>query len=111
MRAFVGLQAGCLRVNIWGMSVKVEIVKILERHKVEAKGRPLLLVHALVKVRSDGDDYVRLFVPVNIALQEGREYSVLFNGVALRVKEEDSFDAGSPFGSGFPKFPKPSDLP
>ncbi len=93
------------------MSVKVEVVKLLERHKVEAKGKPIWLVHALVKVRSEGEDYVRLFVPVNIALQEGREYSVLFNGVALRVKEEDGFDAGSPFGSGFPKFPKPSDLP
>ncbi len=90
------------------MGVKVEVVKLLERHKVEAKGKPIWLVHALVKVRSEGEDYVRLFVPVNLALQEGREYSVLFNGIALRVKEEDVPSFGFPFDA---KISKPSDLP
>jgi hypothetical protein len=89
------------------MSVSVEIVKLLERHKLESKGKPILLVHALVKVRSDGEDYVRLFVPLGVALQEGREYSVLFNGVALRVKDEEVQGYGFPFDA---KFPKPSGL-
>jgi hypothetical protein len=85
------------------MAVKVEVVKVLERHKVESKGKPIWLVHALVRVRSEGEDYVRLFVPLSVALQEGGTYSVLFNGVALRVKEEDLLDF--PFES---KSPKPS---
>jgi hypothetical protein len=90
------------------MAVKVEIVKVLERHQVESKGKPLLLVHALVKVRSESEDYVRLFVPVSVVLEEGREYSVLFNGIALRVKEEAVKGFGVPFDA---KFPKPSGLP
>ncbi len=90
------------------MSVKVEVVKLLERHKVEAKGKPIWLVHALVKVRSEGEDYVRLFVPMSVALQEGREYPVLFNGIALRIKEEEISGFGFPFDA---KVPKPSDLP
>jgi len=90
------------------MSVKVEIVKLLEKHKVEGKGKPILLVHALVRVRSEGEDYVRLFVPLNVALQEGKEYSVLFNGMALRVKDEDVSGFGFPFDA---KFPKSSELP
>jgi hypothetical protein len=90
------------------MAVKVEVVKLLERHKVESKGKPLWLVHALVKVRSEGEDYVRLFVPLSVALEEGREYSVLFNGIALRVKEEDNMVFGFPFDA---KISKPSGLP
>jgi hypothetical protein len=90
------------------MSVKIEVVKILERHKVEAKGKPILLVHALVKVRSESEDYVRLFVPVGVVLEEGKEYSVLFNGIALRVKEEESSGVGFPFDA---KISKPSGLP
>ncbi len=90
------------------MSVKVEVVKLLERHKVEAKGKPVWLVHALVKVRSEGEDYVRLFVPMSVVLEEGKEYSVLFNGVALRVKEEDVSAFGFPFDA---KLSKPSGLP
>ncbi len=90
------------------MSVKVEVVKLLERHKVEAKGKPIWLVHALVKVRSEGEDYVRLFVPMSVALQEGREYPVLFNGIALRVKEEDVSGVGFPLDA---KLSKPSGLP
>ncbi len=90
------------------MSVKVEVVKLLEKHKVEGKGKPILLVHALVKVRSEGEDYVRLFVPLNVALQEGKEYSVLFNGIALRVKDEEYPSAGFPFDA---KVSKPSGLP
>jgi hypothetical protein len=89
------------------MAVKVEVVKVLERHKVESKGKPLFLVHALVKVRSEGEDYVRLFVPVSVALEEGKEYSVLFNGVALRIKEEDAPSFGFPFDA---KISKPSGL-
>jgi len=91
------------------MAVKVEVIKVLEKHRVESKGKPVWLVHALVKVRSESEDYVRLFVPVSVALEEGREYSVLFNGVALRVKEEEGV-----VGFGFPfdaKLPKPSGLP
>ncbi len=90
------------------MSVKVEVVKLLERHKVEAKGKPIWLVHALVKVRSEGDDYVRLFVPMSVVLEEGKEYPVLFNGIALRVKEEENPSFGYPFDA---KFPKSSGLP
>ncbi len=90
------------------MSVKVEVVKLLEKHKVEGKGKPILLVHALVKVRSEGEDYVRLFVPLNVALQEGKEYSVLFNGIALRVKDEEYPGVGFPFDA---KISKPSGLP
>jgi len=93
------------------MSVKVEVGKILEKHKIESKGRPILLVHALVKVRSEGEDYVRLFVPLSVVLQEGKEYSVMFNGVALRVKEDEVMDAGFPFASNVPKLPKSSGLP
>jgi hypothetical protein len=94
--------------GVGAMAVRVEVVKLLEKHKVEGKGRPIWLVHALVKVRSEGEDYVRLFVPLGVVLQEGREYPVLFNGVALRVKEEEVPSLGFPFE---PKFPKPSDLP
>ncbi len=90
------------------MSVRVEVVKLLERHKVEAKGKPIWLVHALVRVRSEGEDYVRLFVPMSVALQEGKEYAVLFNGIALRVKEEEFPSAGFPLDA---KYPKPSELP
>jgi hypothetical protein len=90
------------------MSVKVEVVRVLEKHRVESKGKPLWLVHALVKVRSDSEDYVRLFVPMSVVLEEGREYPVLFNGVALRVKEEEFKGFGFPFDI---KVPKPSDLP
>ncbi len=90
------------------MSVKVEVVKLLERHKVEAKGKPIWLVHALVKVRSEGEDYVRLFVPMSVVLEEGKEYPVLFNGIALRVKEEYVPSFGFSFDA---KVPKPSDLP
>jgi len=90
------------------MSVKVEVVKVLEKHKLESKGKPLLLVHALVKVRSEGEDYVRLFVPVGVVLEEGKEYPVLFNGVALRVKEVEDLGLGFPFDA---KFSKPSGLP
>jgi hypothetical protein len=90
------------------MAVKVEVVKLLERHRVESKGKPLWLVHALVKVRSESEDYVRLFVPLSVALGEGREYSVLFNGIALRVKEEDNVGLGFPFDA---KVSKPSGLP
>jgi hypothetical protein len=89
------------------MGVKVEVVKLLERHKVEGKGRPIWLVHCLVKVRSEGEDYVRLFVPLSVVLEEGKEYSVLFNGVSLRVKEEESLGVGFPFGA---KNAKPSGL-
>ena len=90
------------------MSVKVEVIRILEKHKIESKGRSVMLVHALVKVRSESEDYVRLFVPVGVALQEGREYSVLFNGVALRIKEDEIPSVGFPFDA---KLPKPSGLP
>lgn len=90
------------------MGVKVEVIKILEKHRVEGKGKPIWLVHSLVKVRSEGEDYVRLFVPLSVDLQEGKEYSVLFNGVALRVKEEDSLGLGFPFNA---KISKPSGLP
>lgn len=90
------------------MGVKVEVVRILGRHKVESKGKPLWLVHALVKVRSDSEDYVRLFVPMSVVLQEGKEYSVLFTGVALRVQEEEYMGVGFPFDA---KIPKPSGLP
>ena len=90
------------------MAVKVEVIKLLERHKVESKGRPIWLVHALVKVRSESEDYVRLFVPMSVVLEEGREYPVLFNGIALRVKEEEFQGFGFPFNT---KFPKSSDLP
>jgi hypothetical protein len=89
------------------MSVKVEVVKVLERHKVEGKGKPIWLVHSLVRVRSEGEDYVRLFVPMGMVLEEGREYTVLFNGVALRVKEAE-VDLGFPFDA---KISKPSGLP
>jgi hypothetical protein len=78
---------------------------------VESKGRPIWLVHALVKVRSDGDDYVRLFVPMSVVLQEGKEYGVLFNGLALRVKEEEGSDVSLPFGFNIPKHSKSVDLP
>jgi len=81
------------------MAVKVEVVRLLEKHRIESKGKQLWLVHALVKVRSESEDYVRLFVPVNIPLQEGREYPVLFNGLALRVKEFENE------GVSFPSFP------
>ena len=90
------------------MAVKVEVVKLLERHKVESKGKPIWLVHALVKVRSEGEDYVRLFVPLSVALQEGKEYPVLFNGIALRVKEDELQGFGFPFDA---KSSKPSGLP
>ncbi len=90
------------------MSVKVEIVKLLESHRIEAKGKPMWLVHALVRVRSESEDYVRLFVPMSVVLQEGQEYSVLFNGIALRVKEEGFSGAGFPLDV---KYPKPSELP
>jgi hypothetical protein len=89
------------------MAVKVEVVKLLERHQVESKGKPLWLVHALVKVRSESEDYVRLFVPMSVVLEEGREYPVLFNGIALRVKEEEFKGFGFPFDV---KFSKPSGL-
>ncbi len=69
------------------MAVKVEVVKLLEKHSLENKGKPLWLVHALVKVRSESEDYVKLFVPVGLVLQEGKEYPVFFNGVALRIKD------------------------
>ncbi len=90
------------------MSVRVEVVRLLERHKVEAKGKPLWLVHALVRVRSEGEDYVRLFVPMSVVLQEGKDYPVLFNGIALRVKEEEYPSVGFPLDA---KYPKPSELP
>ncbi len=90
------------------MSVKIEVVKLLERHKVEAKGRPIWLVHALVRVHSEGEDYVRLFVPMSVVLEEGKKYSVLFNGIALRVKEEEYPSVGFPFDA---KISKPSGLP
>jgi hypothetical protein len=90
------------------MGVKVEVVRVLEKHQVESKGKPLWLVHALVKVRSESEDYVRLFVPVSVVLEEGREYPVLFNGVALRVKEEEFKGLGFPFDA---KISKPSGLP
>lgn len=89
------------------MSVKVEVVKVLEKHKVEGKGKPIWLVHSLVRVRSEGEDYVRLFVPVGMVLEEGKEYPVLFNGVALRVKEVEGLDFGFPFDA---KVSKPSGL-
>jgi len=89
------------------MSVKVEVVKVLEKHKLESKGKPVWLVHSLVKVRSEGEDYVRLFVPVSVVLEEGKEYPVLFNGVALRVKENESFGLDFPFDA---KMSKPSGL-
>jgi hypothetical protein len=41
-------------------------------------------------------------------LEEGREYSVLFNGIALRVKEEEFKGLGFPFDT---KISKPSGLP
>ncbi len=88
------------------MAVKVEVVKLLEKHSIESKGKPLLLVHALVKVRSEGEDYVKLFVPVSLVLQEGKEYPVLFNGIALRVKEikeEGVPSFGFPFDAKVPK--------
>ena len=88
------------------MSVKVEVVRVLERRKLESKG--VYLVHALVKVRSEGEDYVKLFVPFSVPLQEGREYGVLFNGVALRVKDDEESAFGFPFEA---KLPKPSGLP
>ena len=88
------------------MAVKVELVRVLERHKLENKG--LYLVHALVKVRSESEDYVKLFVPLHVALQEGKEYSVLFNGISLRVKDEEVQGFGFPFDA---KFPKSSGLP
>jgi len=90
------------------MSVRVEVLKILERHKVEGKGKPIWLVHSLVRVRSEGEDYVRLFVPLSVVLEEGKEYPVLFNGVALRVKEEEGTGFGFPFDA---KLPKSSGLP
>jgi hypothetical protein len=90
------------------MAVKVEVIKALERHKVEGKGKPIWLVHSLVRVRSEGEDYVRLFVPMGMVLEEGKEYSVLFNGVALRVKEEEGAVLGFPFDA---KVSKPSGLP
>jgi hypothetical protein len=90
------------------MSVRVEVVKILERHKLESKGKPIWLVHSLVRIKSDGEDYVRLFVPTSVVLQEGKEYPVLFNGVALRVKEEEFMGWGFSYET---KFPKPSELP
>jgi hypothetical protein len=89
------------------MSVKVEVVKVLEKHKVEGKGKPIWLVHSLVRVRSEGEDYVRLFVPVGMELEEGKEYSVLFNGIALRVKEAEGPELGFPFDA---KIAKPSGL-
>jgi hypothetical protein len=78
------------------MAVKVEVLRVLEKHRIEHKG--VYLVHALVKVRSESEDYVRLFVPLSVALQEGKEYGVLFNGIALRVKEDEFQDFGVPFG-------------
>ncbi len=90
------------------MSVRVEVVRLLERHKIEAKGKPLWMVHALVRVRSEGEDYVRLFVPMSVVLQEGRDYPVLFNGIALRVKEEEYPGVGFPLDA---KYSKPSELP
>ncbi len=90
------------------MSVKVEVVKLLERHRVESKGRPLWLVHALVRVHSEGEDYVRLFVPMSVVLEEGKKYPVLFNGMALRVKEEEFSGFSFPFDA---KISKPSGLP
>ncbi len=82
------------------MAVKVEVVKLLEKHSLESKGKPLWLVHALVKVRSESEDYVKLFVPVGLVLQEGKEYPVLFNGIALRIKEEKEEEVSS-FGIPF----------
>jgi hypothetical protein len=90
------------------MAVKVEIIRLLERHRIESKGKPIWLVHALVKVRSEGEDYVRLFVPMSVVLEEGKEYPVLFNGIALRVKEEEYQSFGYPFDA---KIPKSSGLP
>jgi hypothetical protein len=85
--------------------VKVEVLKALERHRLENKG--VYLVHALVKVRSEGEDYVKLFVPLRVALQEGKEYGILFNGVSLRVKDEEDLGLG---GSFDPKFFKSSGM-
>jgi len=89
------------------MSVRVEVVKVLEKHKVEGKGKPIWLVHSLVRVRSEGEDYVRLFVPMSVVLEEGKEYPVLFNGVALRVKEVEGTELGFPFDV---RISKPSGL-
>jgi len=88
------------------MAVRIEVVRVLEKHKLENKG--VYLVHALVKVRSESEDYVRLFVPLSVVLQEGKEYGVMFNGIALRVKEDEFQGFGFPFGA---KLPKSSDLP
>jgi hypothetical protein len=85
------------------MAVKVEVIKVLEKHKVEGKGKPIWLVHSLVRVRGEGEDYVRLFVPMGMVLEEGKEYSVLFNGVALRVKEEEGAGFGFPFDAKISK--------
>ena len=85
------------------MSVKVEVVKILEKHKVEGKGKPIWLVHALVRVRSEGEDYVRLFVPLSVFLEEGKEFPVLFNGIALRVKEAEEGGFGFPIDAKISK--------
>ncbi len=85
------------------MAVKVQVVKLLEKHSIESKGKPLWLVHALVKVRSEGEDYVKLFVPVSVVLQEGNEYPVLFNGIALRIKEEGVPSFSFPFDAKVPK--------
>jgi len=90
------------------MAVKVEVIRLLERHKVESRGKPIWLVHALVKVRSESEDYVRLFVPMSVVLEEGKEYPVLFNGIALRVKEDDYQGFG--YLSDAKSF-KPSGLP
>ena len=89
------------------MSVRVEVVKVLEKHKVEGKGKPIWLVHSLVRVRSEGEAYVRLFVPMSVVLEEGKEYPVLFNGVALRVKEVEGTELGFPFDV---RISKPSGL-
>jgi hypothetical protein len=91
-------------VKLFGMGAKVEIVKLLERHKVNTKrGEALQLVHAMVRIKTDDEVYVRLFVPLSLVLQEGKEYSILVNGLTLRVKEDDGLGVPFPFG-----IPKPS---
>jgi len=59
------------------------------------------MVHAMVRIKTDDDVYVRLFVPVSVVLQEGKEYPILANGLVFRVKEEEV--VGVPFPFGFPK--------
>jgi hypothetical protein len=84
------------------MGAKVEVVKLLERHKVNTKkGEALQLVHAMVRIKTDDEVYVRLFVPLSVVLQEGKEYPILVNGLTLRVKEDDGL--GGPFPFGIPK--------